>query len=298
MTDRAVASLVEDAVGRTVERVVRIGQDHGFSGRVFRVHLADGTTAVAKTDAPAVIAGEMRARRRVGDLLGPSIPRALGAATEGDLGVIVMADVTPARQGDWIDGCGAEDLAAVLAVLGRLHGGTLVDEPWTMEPWPRERWHARVRGAAERFPALFGGDVRIWLLDEYPLRFAASVERLAAGPIATIHGDAHLDNVLWRPDGSAVLLDWNHHRPAPPALDLASLLPDRPLTDPGPYREAFGGPEADTVVDLLGDARVVSIRGIVGWAARDDVPIDHRRSIASRDRAAEQVSGLIARLRR
>jgi aminoglycoside phosphotransferase (APT) family kinase protein len=46
----------------------------------------------------------------------------------------------------------------------------------------------------------------------------------AARPAAWIQADTHLDNILWRLDGSAVILDWCNAAIGPPAVDRAGLL--------------------------------------------------------------------------
>ena len=78
---------------------------------------------------------------------------------------------------------------------------------WRAAPMESARWIDRVERARARFPedpdASASGSNR----RSAGARVAA-VDALRSGPASWIQVDAHLDNVLWRPDGTAVLLDW------------------------------------------------------------------------------------------
>lgn len=61
------------------------------------------------------------------------------------------------------------------------------------------------------------------LVEALPARLA----RLADGPVAVQHGDAHFWNVLFprtEDDGGCVLIDWQLWRIGPPAFDLAYMI--------------------------------------------------------------------------
>ena len=118
-----------------------------------------------------------------------------------------------------------------------------------------------------------------------PHRFAA--EPVPPGDaFALLHGDLVAANVLWRPGGGPVLIDWEFHRMGDPAEDLAYLA------------EVNGLPDAVLAAVLEGHgtpgiaARVEGWRGLVaadagGWYLEQGMRDDAARMLArARARAA------------
>lgn len=275
MTVRAlVATLL---AGDEIAVVTRIGLEHGFAGEIYRIGLVGGSTLVAKVAEPQEIEAEVLARRSFGRVLGRSIPMLIDA--DASAGVMLMEDVSPARQGDVLEGCSPAEAEAVYRVLGRLHGATTAAAgEWAPTMWEPERWASRVAVAGDRYPAVRAS--RRELLDAYPTLLTKALDRLGAGPLSVMHGDVHLDNALWRSDGEAVLVDWTRHRVGPPAWDLASLTMGLDMPDPGDaYRAAFSSGEmADDVLDLVEDARLLWARGVIGWAGLHEHPREGSRA--------------------
>ena len=91
--------------------------------------------------------------------------------------------------------------------------------------WTREANWFRSRRALflERFPHHLGGLARS-LLDGLEHAPSLANERLAHAPPTLLHGDFHLDNLMF--DSGPVFLDWSRPVRGPAALNLAELLFD------------------------------------------------------------------------
>ena len=155
---------------------------------------------------------------------------------------------------------------------------------WQAEAWDDERWRDRLTRARSRFPQILSEAV-VGRLRDLPALVAAAARTQAAGPASWIHSDAHLDNILWRERGGAVLLDWAGAMIGPPAVDAARFLVEGP---PGVVSDEFraaalieayqaqlrddGVPETDVV--LVPRAIELAVRphaqSIVGWAGRPE----------------------------
>ena len=122
-------------------------------------------------------------------------------------------------------------------------------------------------------------------LQEMPRKVGAAIPSLQAGDLCWIHCDAHLDNVLFRPEGDAVLLDWSGVAVGPPAIDLARLLTegvnaggreDLAAELVSVYASELARRGVTVVIDDLWDALSKSlallVQAAVGWAAREENP--------------------------
>src|SRR6185436_2232626 len=113
------------------------------------------------------------------------------------------------------------------AFWGRTHDDVVA---W-LPPWKlgtaRED---RVRRTASAVPAFLGrrgaslSPAARALVEALPERLAESLAALDEAPTALVHADLHLENVLFRPDGTPVLLDWTDASLGPAAADLAWIL--------------------------------------------------------------------------
>ncbi|MFC5138940.1 phosphotransferase family protein [Actinomycetospora rhizophila] len=148
---------------------------------------------------------------------------------------LVVEDLTAARPGDQVAGCGTDEAAAVLAQLARLHATFAPMDPATAPAWP-----IRMAEAADYWTPTIERGAAI-ILD----RFADRLERgdldtvAAAGEIARdwhllpqtrltlTHGDPRVDNVLFEPLGAgigAVLIDWQVTGLRNPMYDVGYFL--------------------------------------------------------------------------
>jgi thiamine kinase-like enzyme len=105
---------------------------------------------------------------------------------------------------------------------------------------------------------------------------------LRSGPASWIQVDAHLDNVLWRPGGDAVLVDWSQAAIGPPAVDLTRVLVEGVAT-PGTaaplvsrYLDELGRGTAPELREAMALALTPLVQGGVAWAGREDLERDGR----------------------
>lgn len=145
---------------------------------------------------------------------------------------LVLEDVSPARQGDQIAGCGIEPARLAVRELARIHAPVFADSqlgatPWLNQPSPLnqallgqilpaflERYGERVapehRAVCERLVASLDG----WLADRRP-------------PLGLVHGDYRLDNMLFGEPGSPrrfAVVDWQTVGWGPVMTDAAYFL--------------------------------------------------------------------------
>jgi aminoglycoside phosphotransferase (APT) family kinase protein len=203
-----VRAALESILGGAV--VSAVSQPGGFSpGTADRVVTADGRRAFVKAVSPAqnefapalhrwetVVSGALPA--------GLPAPRLLGSFDDGEWVALVLADIDgrhPATP--WQDA----ELSAVLTALDRL-ADALTPSPLVDLPTSAQRladdfagWH---RLAADP-PA----DLDPWAaahLDDLVAAGDRGVDALTGDTL--VHGDLRADNLLVRPDGSVVVVDW------------------------------------------------------------------------------------------
>jgi aminoglycoside phosphotransferase (APT) family kinase protein len=151
-----------------------------------------------------------------------------------------------------------------------------------------DAWRSRIAVAAARFPEVVTPDVRD-RLEALPSKVTGAIESLKARATAVIHRDAHLDNVLFRPDGSAVIIDWSGAAIGPPAIDLAHLLTSGvnagareglalSLTTvyAREWETATRAPFDEDLWDGLSSGLLLLTQAALGWAAREE----HRKPVA------------------
>ena len=144
-----------------------------------------------------------------------------------------------------------------------------------------DRWTDCLERARQQFPAILSPSLLAELHD-LPEHVASAVEQLVRGPASWIQVDAHLDNVLWRPDGRAVILDWCSAAVGPPVLDLARFVvegvvdasqPERVAALVSTYAEELGiqGARAGPVELHAGFALALPplLQGAIGWAGEE-----------------------------
>jgi phosphotransferase family enzyme len=280
-----------------VRAVTPIGVGYGLSGSVYRVE-ADAQhgliSFVLKREGAEATERALGFHRLVGPSVEGAIPTLLGGAVdeEGGIGVLLLEDVAPAVQGDALVPCtDAEALAAVrtLAHVHAVRPEADAGPRWRPRVLSPDEWAARLDAAVTRFPWVAAHE-----LGDVPMRARRAVAALDAGPEAWIHGDVHLDNVLFRPDGRAVLLDWSAPVVGPPAVDLARLLTEGvnagargelagALVDAYADELAARGVTLDR--DALGKeltaALVLLVQTAVAWAGREEArePVERIRAL-------------------
>jgi aminoglycoside phosphotransferase (APT) family kinase protein len=220
----------------------------------------------------------------------------------GDSGVLLLEDVDPSTQGDVLAGCTEPQAESLLRTLARLHASSL-DLASAAGDATLPRWHLRVIEedvwarafslACERYPEILTIDLAD-RLSALPAAVLDAGAALADDATCWIHADMHLDNVVFRPDDSAVILDWANACVGPPAIDLAHLFSEGLNTGEPESRLETWLPiyAAETtrhggIIDLhrlrssIGWAILRLLQGSIGWAGSEEEP--HPRFLTLRE---------------
>jgi Phosphotransferase enzyme family len=257
------------------------------------IRFGDGSegSLVAKRGASAeLLEREEQFYRAVG---APFAPNFLGSAA----GVLLLEDVR-GRQGDAVAGCSLEEAELVLERVVRFHaahrGGREGFQRWAREPRSRQERHD---AHADAFLERHGADLPaavVELVDVLRAHLASVIEELAASPPTLIHGDLHLDNVLFDAgERPVVVLDWDHASNGPAAWDVAlflcgSLSADarRAVEDEVLARCAAAlGSSLEEFRRECGLALAVQLAGLVTWLSREPREGASRREHAMRESA-------------
>jgi Phosphotransferase enzyme family len=242
----------------------RVGEGYGFTGVVARVELAYEPTRgdlprsliaklpMALDDAssgyrrrqerdPVLArryygrcAREERFYREVGARCAPA--RYYSAADdEHMLVVLLLEDLSNGRQGDVLEGCSVDEAAVVLDEIAAFHAR------WWGKRAPREgfpllvrdpgEWQERYERQAETFLERHGDSVPSdvsRIASKLRARLASAAGALYGQPRTLVHGDLHLDNVLFdcRGAGTVAVLDWQTVSFSAPAWDVTLFLVD------------------------------------------------------------------------
>ncbi len=291
--------------------VERIGSEFGLSGRAYRVAARvspdTAVTLVAKIETVDAIGREVAFRAANERDLASAIPAAYGSVVDqvGGWGLILMEDIGGSEQGDVLGPRSTDRSLAIVELIGSLHGRTLMHraggdtgvEQWQEQVWENDRWEDRIARGADRYTGVFLAPL-IERLRALPEDFTVAIAELSKGAQCWIHRDPHLDNALWRLDGSLVLLDWSGAVIGPPSVDVAVLLLDHafstgarlePAAVLSGYRSARerSGAVADPDQIERGAAMglLLAIRGVIGWSGRQEESPPTQRMFALRDQA-------------
>lgn len=216
----------------------RIGEAYGFGGRIFRYRWQDSRTpqsVVIKlwdTDSKAGI-GEVLFYQTFQDV-GVRVPICFYSAADKETkkAVLVLEDLKDAVQGDVLEQLNLERAKGVARSLARLHTTwlghpKLAELSWMSEvsTWKTESdwFHSRRTLFLERFPDHLNGLARL-LLDKIEFAPRVANERLRDAATTLLHGDFHLDNLLFEKQTEPVFLDWSRPVKGAPALNLVTLL--------------------------------------------------------------------------
>ncbi|WP_433076220.1 phosphotransferase family protein [Dactylosporangium sp. CA-052675] len=257
-----VRAAVEDILGEPVASAV--SQAGGFSpGTADRVVTATGRRSFVKAvgaalnpDSPAL----HRAEAAVVAQLPPGLPTPplLGTHDDGDWVALVYADVDGRHpHTPWRDDEAAAVLEALRALavpvrnLPKLQDGTVedfagwravaADPPATLDPWAARHLDLLAE-LSERGHAALAGD-------------------------ALVHGDVRADNLLIRPDGTVVVVDWPFGCAGPPWFDALGLVLNIRLYGGRITDDVIGGDPADVTGCVAGLAGMFADR-----ARRPDPP--------------------------
>ncbi len=322
-------------VGRVIaSQWERVGEEYGFTGLVGRVELryedepgtppaslivklpmakgdaVSGHRAVQERD-PALMrlyyercVRELRFYREIGVSVAPMLY--YSAADEAQHRVVLLLeDLSGGRQGDVLEGCSIDDARLVIDQLAPFHARWWGDRALASgfpvagrDPREREQRYARqvdlfIERYGDRLSPTISG-----VLEGLRSRLVDVAGALYARQKTLIHGDLHLDNLLFdaRGDGRSVtVLDWQTVSIGSPAWDVALFLFGSLSVDDrrGAENELFdryvgllsahgvrGFSSEDLRLDC-GLAVLLALAGTVGWLATVD------RDASARERALQ-----------
>lgn len=178
---------------------------------------------------------EVRFYRHLAATVRVPLPRCHGSAMSdsGAEFVLLLDDLAPAVQGDQIAGCGVEQARAVAVAAAGLHGPRWCDDTLLAEPGlalptqsDRELMDSVLAPMTDTFRDRFAD--RLGTLDRAALDWlVATAGDWLVTPVrhfALLHGDLRVDNVMFGPDGSVTIIDWQTITPGQPLRDIAFLL--------------------------------------------------------------------------
>ncbi len=171
--------------------------------------------------------------RDIAARLGPSVPHCHHADIDdtGQDFVLVLADITPAVQGDQIAGCGVTEAARALTTLARIHAATwnasdIEDAPWAqagLSASLADYMPMAMTAFEERFAALL--DDSTWPVLQHFAARATQWQEIQPTSRSAVHGDYRLDNLLFDPTGQpATAVDWQTVSYGCPGKDVAYFL--------------------------------------------------------------------------
>jgi hypothetical protein len=262
-----VRAAIADRLGSPV--VTAENQRGGFSpGLAARCRLADGRRCFIKAVSPEPNPGTPWLHRQEATVAAAlprdlPVPRLLEVLDDGTWIVLVFEEVdgVPPATPWTLDG-----LAAALATLADLAERTT---PCPVEGLPS---FVELHGPSlDGFRRLAGGG-RGLPVDPWVARHLDTLAELEGrwAPVASgttlVHADVRADNLLVRPDGSVVVVDWPGACTGAPWLDVVLLLPSAGLDGGPPPSEVeealdpFAGVDAEAV-DLV----LVGLAGYFTW---------------------------------
>jgi hypothetical protein len=242
MNEGLVAELLGSPV---VDRVAATG---GYTpAERWVVRLDDGRSAFVKVGVTELTAEWLRQEQRMyAELRGPFMAELLGWADEDDAPMLILEDLSDCGwPPPWTD-------ARVQSVLATLAQVAATPPPAWLVQSSEARWIADgwARVAEDPAPLLSTRIVSAaWLDEALPVLATAGNPSVIAGD-ELCHFDVRSDNLCFRADGSAVLVDWNLAEVGNARLDVAFWLPSLLLE---------GGPKPESVLpDAGAEAAVVA----------------------------------------
>ena len=148
--------------------------------------------------------------------------------------VLVIEDIADARPPSQVEGGSLDDALISLATLARFHAHHWMNEEsiavsdriWALNRLPKvsQASYARIR---EEFLGRFGelvGDEKMRVIDDTQDRLEDLLAPLAQDPWTLLHGDYRLDNIMFRPNGEIVVIDYQLLSKGRPGWDVAYFI--------------------------------------------------------------------------
>ena len=233
---RELSERIEETLGRRVAALEPVrGGGYSLALRL-KATFSNGATAFVKAATTDDTARFLRAERHVYESLGPQnfLAEYLGFHDDGTRPLMVLEDLTGAT---WPPPWTTARVDAVLAALDSIRK---TPPPLGLESLETHRESLTAWNAVAENPAPFlslGLCSAGWLTRALPDLLAAESALPLAGD-ALIHLDVRSDNLCFRADGSAVLVDWNWAVVGNADANLAGWLPSL-YSEGGPIPETL-----------------------------------------------------------
>ena len=175
--------------------------------------------------------------RDAADAVGLLLPRCYINAIDdtGDHAVLILDHISPAEAGDILRGTSFDQLRSLVVDLASMHGRfwldpRLHDHDWAFD-WSTPSFLAGIEVTAHGWaaftaaePDYLPADLRDVLAATWVNDTKTWLARYDERPWTLTHGDYELDNMMFRADGSVVILDWQTVMRTFPGLDLGWML--------------------------------------------------------------------------
>jgi Phosphotransferase enzyme family len=217
----------------------RIGTSYGFASEIYRVFPEDSdfpASVVLKEWATDGIAGtrEISFYQEFGDDSGIRIPKCYRASLDAEnrRAVLILEDLAAFEQGDCLQPLDLERASVLARSLARFHlrwwdHERLRNTAWipsVSQVWRGTDWFTSRRDLfLSRFQDRLLPACRP-LFESIEAVERSSNKLLSGLPETLLHGDLHLDNVMFEGSAHPVILDWARVCRGPAALDLCELV--------------------------------------------------------------------------
>jgi len=268
-------------------RCTRIGEGFGLDGRVYRLTVdpppaPPGFPLVVKLSDARGGTDEMAFYRCAAGRITARVPRFVAGEADATRAFLLLEDIAPAEQGDVLTGTTPERAEAVIRAMAGYHAVFRGGEGLDLAAWePDPTRGPRIRERAPRFLERYGEELRE-LVDGLAERVTDAEARLARARPTLVHGDLHLDNVLFPPEGGPVILDWTRARRGAAALDVAAFLVEGLVPAQRPWLqetllEAYARAAGEDLRDEVRAALVRRLGMAVLWAGAEEPGFKHPR---------------------
>ena len=148
--------------------------------------------------------------------------------------VLVLEDIADARPPSQVEGGSLDDALISLETLAKFHAHhwmkeesiAVSDRIWALNRLPKVSQASYARNR-EEFLGRFGelvGDEKMRVIDDTQDRLEDLLAPLAQDPWTLLHGDYRLDNIMFRPNGEIVVIDYQLLSKGRPGWDVAYFI--------------------------------------------------------------------------
>ena len=226
---------------------------------------------------------------------------------------LLLLEKVEGTDGDIVEGCSVEVMRRLLVDLAKMHGqfwmsDTVTNLAWRMD-WRTPSFELGIPIIQEHTTAFHAGrpdycpaDLHTLMMETWVNDTVTWLEKAKERPWTFAHMDYELDNVVFRPDGEPVILDWQSGLQTYPGVDVAWLFTSAETPDLVEAEDELLGVYLDTLaasggpawaLDQLKDDMCFSLLyHITGVAATlNQVPSEIPADVRPRSRFEKFLSG-------